>query len=89
LADGTLVEFEDVMQLCGQCHGPQLRDHERGIHGGMNGYWDLRRGSQYKNHCVDCHSPHHPKFPQMKTQFKPHDRFLSESGHKSRGEKQP
>lgn len=76
LADGTKVEYEEVIQLCGQCHGPQLRDYEKGVHGGMNGYWDLRLGPQFKNNCVDCHPPHHPKFPQMQTGFKPIDRFL-------------
>ncbi|MBX3421338.1 MAG: hypothetical protein KF752_07250 [Pirellulaceae bacterium] len=77
LADGTPIPLPDVMQLCGQCHGQQLREYQHGVHGGMNGYWDRRRGPQYKNHCIDCHPPHHPKFPKMQTDFKPQDRFLS------------
>lgn len=76
LADGRRVEFTDVMTLCGQCHGPQLKDYEHGAHGGMNGYWDLTRGPQVKNNCVDCHSPHSPQFPKMRPTFKPRDRFL-------------
>lgn len=76
LADGTKVDYQNVMQLCAQCHGAQMRDYERGVHGGMSGYWDRSRGPQNKNNCVDCHAPHHPKFPRMKTDFKPQDRFL-------------
>lgn len=76
LADGRRVEFTDVMTLCGQCHGPQLRDYEHGAHGGMNGYWDLTRGPRMKNNCVDCHHPHSPQFPKMQPTFKPRDRFL-------------
>lgn len=78
LADGRRVEFTDVMTLCGQCHGPQMKDYEHGAHGGMNGYWDLTRGPQVKNNCVDCHNPHSPQFPKMRPMFKPRDRFLEQ-----------
>lgn len=76
LADGSRVEFTDVMTLCAQCHGPQMRDYEHGVHGGFNGYWDLARGPREKNNCVDCHNPHSPRFPRMQPTFKPRDRFL-------------
>jgi len=79
LADGSRVEFTDVMTLCGQCHGPQMRDYQHGAHGGLNGYWDLTRGPQQKNNCVDCHNPHAPQFPRMQPTFKPRDRFLEQS----------
>lgn len=79
LADGHRVEFTDVMTLCGQCHGPQMKDFEHGVHGGLNGYWDLSRGPQQKNNCVDCHNPHTPQFPKMQPTFKPKDRFLEQS----------
>jgi len=65
LADGTRVEYSDVMTLCAQCHGPQTRDYEHRVHGGYNGFWDRKRGSQFKNNCVDCHNPHTPQFPKM------------------------
>jgi len=77
LADGRAVQYADVMTLCGQCHGPQLRDYRHGSHGGMSGYWDLSRGPRTRNHCVDCHDPHAPAFPSMRPTFKPFDRFLS------------
>ena len=79
LADGSRVDFTDVMTLCGQCHGPQLKDYEHGVHGGLNGYWDLTRGPQQKNNCVDCHNPHAPQFPKMQPTFKPKDRFLEKA----------
>lgn len=79
LADGTPVEFTEVMTLCAQCHGPQMKDYEHGTHGGMSGYWDLTRGPQTKNNCVDCHNPHSPQFPKMKPTFKPRDRFLKKT----------
>ncbi len=77
LADSTKVQYVDVMTLCAQCHGPQYRDYLHGAHGGMNGYWDLTRGPQTRNNCIDCHDPHVPAFPKMQPTFKPRDRFLS------------
>ncbi len=76
LADRTALEFQQVMSLCSQCHGTQRRDYDHGAHGGMTGYWDLSRGPRVRNNCVDCHSPHQPKFPKMNPTFKPRDRFL-------------
>ncbi|QQL44854.1 hypothetical protein [Sulfuriroseicoccus oceanibius] len=64
-ADGMVVRFSDSMQLCAQCHGRQYRDYMGGTHGGMTGYWDLQRGGRKRNHCIDCHDPHAPAFPQM------------------------
>jgi hypothetical protein len=81
LADGRRVEYSEVMTLCGQCHGPQLREYMNGAHGGMSGYWDLSRGPRNKNNCVDCHYPHLPQFPKMQPTFKPADRFLREDRH--------
>ena len=83
LADGSRVEFQDVMTLCAQCHGPQTRDYEHGAHGGFNGYWDLTRGPRQKNNCIDCHNPHSPQFPKMQPTFKPRDRFLDNDEDKS------
>ncbi len=71
LADGTVVTFTQVMDLCGQCHGPQLRDYNHGAHGGMTGYWDLTRGPRTRNNCVDCHDPHTPKYPTVMPVFPP------------------
>ncbi len=63
LADSRPVEFTDVMTLCSQCHGSQRRDYNRGLHGGMNGHWDLTRGGRTRNTCINCHDPHAPAFP--------------------------
>lgn len=75
LADGSSVAYENVMTLCSQCHGKQAESFAHGAHGGMNGHWDLSRGSQMKNNCIDCHDPHVPKYPKMIVGFKPKDRF--------------
>ena len=81
LADGSRVEFSEVMTLCAQCHGQQMKDYEHGAHGGMNGYWDRSRGPRSKNNCIDCHHPHSPQFPMMQPTFKPRDRFLEKESH--------
>jgi Doubled CXXCH motif (Paired_CXXCH_1) len=77
LADGSAVEYSEVMTLCSQCHSMQAESYAHGAHGGMNGYWDLTRGPQTKNNCIDCHDPHLPKYPHMSVTFKPKDRFNS------------
>ncbi len=60
LADGTPVPHSNVMRLCGQCHSRRLVEYQNGAHGGMTGYWDRTRGPRKRNHCLDCHDPHHP-----------------------------
>jgi hypothetical protein len=65
LADGRSIPMTEALTLCAQCHGPQARDYAHGAHGGMNGYWDLRRGGRLRNHCTDCHDPHDPAFPSF------------------------
>lgn len=85
LADDRPVEFKDVMTLCAQCHGPQYKDYLHGAHGGMTGYWDLKRGPRERNNCIDCHDPHAPQYPKLMPVFRPNDRFLrpssSENAH--------
>ena len=83
LADGQPVAYREVMSMCSQCHSQQAIAYQHGAHGGMNGFWDLSRGPQFKNNCVDCHDPHVPKYPSMKVQFKPHDRFLQTNDQSS------
>lgn len=80
LADGTRVEFGDSMRLCGQCHGPQYRDYLHGAHGGMNGFWDLKRGGRTRNHCAACHAPHTPAYEKVMPVFPPRDRYLEVEG---------
>ena len=75
LADSRAVQFADVMTLCSQCHGPQRRDYEMGLHGGMNGHWDLSKGGRIRSICVNCHDPHAPAFPLVMPVFPPRDRI--------------
>ncbi len=63
LADGTLLSFEKSYLLCGQCHGPNLRDWKTGIHGKMTGMWNGKK--QYLL-CAHCHNPHAPRFRPLK-----------------------
>jgi hypothetical protein len=59
LASGSLVEFKESYRLCGQCHGPKLRDWRAGVHGRRSGSWS---GAKRYRLCVHCHDPHAPKF---------------------------
>jgi len=61
LASGKTIPFEESYRLCGQCHGPNLRDWKAGVHGKRTGRWDGK--SRRYLLCVHCHNPHHPKFP--------------------------
>ena len=62
--------------------GPQRRDYDHGAHGGMQGYWDLRRGPRTRNHCVECHDVHSPAFGAFRPMPAPRDRFTHrEAGH--------
>ena len=75
LADGRTLAFSESMTLCAQCHGPQFRDYQHGSHGGMTGHWDLTQGGRTRNHCLHCHDPHAPKYPQFSPVAGPRDRF--------------
>jgi len=81
LADGTTVAMADALRLCSQCHGPQARDFSHGAHGGMTGYWDRSAGPRVRNHCVDCHDPHAPRYPGMRPAPRPRDRGLTAAVH--------
>ncbi len=76
LADGETIPMRDVLQLCGQCHGPKYRDYKRGSHGGGRGYWDSTRGPWIRNNCVSCHRAHAPAYPVVMPAAPPNDRFL-------------
>lgn len=80
-AAGERVSFSDAMTLCSQCHGPQRRNYDHGAHGGMRGYWDRQRGSQTRNDCVSCHSPHAPAYPMVTPVPAPKDRFANPRKH--------
>lgn len=87
LADDTEVPFDDLMTLCGQCHGPQKRDYDHGSHGGMTGHWDLNKGPRVRNQCVHCHDPHAPAYVGVMPAPGPRDRFLQhlDPKHLSKG----
>jgi hypothetical protein len=67
-AGGELIDFKESYKLCGQCHGPKLRDWEAGIHGRRTGYWN---GQKQYLLCTHCHDPHSPKYKSMKPEPPP------------------
>jgi hypothetical protein len=77
LADGRTLPIRDVLQLCGQCHGPKYRDFSKGSHGGGRGYWDRSKGPWIRNNCVACHAAHAPAYPLVMPAAPPNDRFLA------------
>lgn len=68
LANGTLVDFAQSYVLCGQCHGPKLRDWKAGVHGKRTGDWN---GKKKYLLCAHCHDPHAPKFKPLKPEPPP------------------
>lgn len=67
-ASGELIDFKESYKLCGQCHGPKLRDWKEGIHGRRTGNWNGRK--EYLL-CAHCHDPHSPKYKKMKPEPPP------------------
>ncbi|MCA9668024.1 MAG: hypothetical protein KC503_20640 [Myxococcales bacterium] len=63
LASGRLISFTESYKLCGQCHGPKLRDWRVGVHGKRTGSW---RGRKRYLLCAHCHNPHSPRFKPIK-----------------------
>lgn len=63
LASGKHVSFEESYKLCGQCHGPKLRDWKAGVHGRRIGDWN---GEKTYLLCAHCHNPHSPAFKPIK-----------------------
>jgi hypothetical protein len=69
LIGGQKVPFEESYRVCGQCHGPNLRDWKEGLHGKRTGMWD---GEKTYLLCVHCHrDPHAPRFPPMQPEPPP------------------
>ncbi|MCK4763321.1 MAG: hypothetical protein KAW12_14075 [Candidatus Aminicenantes bacterium] len=68
LADGRPVDFKESYKLCGQCHGPKLRDWRRGVHGRRTGSWN---GPKKYLLCAHCHNPHSPRFKKLKPEPPP------------------
>ena len=69
---GKTFKLTEGNQLCGSCHGPTYRDWERGVHGRISGFWDLKKGTSVRSDCTSCHDPHSPAFPPIKPGPRPH-----------------
>jgi hypothetical protein len=70
--DGRELKFAQSSGLCGSCHGPTFRDWEAGVHGRVNGFWNVSLGEKTRKDCVNCHDPHAPKYPGRKPAPGPH-----------------
>jgi hypothetical protein len=68
LADGRLIDFTESYRLCGQCHGPTLRNWKAGEHGKRTGSWS---GAKQYLLCASCHSPHSPHFKPLQPKRPP------------------
>ena len=67
-ASGDLLEYDMSHELCGQCHGGELRDWRAGAHGRRDGNWD---GPRTALRCVHCHEAHSPHFKPLKPATRP------------------
>lgn len=63
LADGRRIDFTESYRLCGQCHGPTLRNWKAGEHGKRTGSWS---GLKQYLLCASCHNPHSPRFKPLR-----------------------
>lgn len=68
LLNGTSITFDEVPQLCGQCHGKIGFNWTRGLHGKQVGSWN---GEKTRWVCTECHNPHAPKYKPMETVLNP------------------
>ena len=68
LSGGEVIPFSESYKLCGQCHGDKYRDWRAGVHGRRTGLWN---GKKKYLLCVNCHSPHSPRFKPIKPEPPP------------------
>lgn len=68
LLNGERITFEQVPDLCSQCHGIRFNEWNMGLHGEESGTWNGPRSSLS---CTECHRPHSPGFPKMEAKRAP------------------
>jgi hypothetical protein len=61
LLNGERITFEQVPDLCGQCHGIRFNEWNMGLHGEESGTWNGPRSSLS---CTECHRPRFPRWKQ-------------------------
>lgn len=65
LRRGKKISFDQVIELCAQCHVSIHRDWLMGLHGRRLGHWDTSQGERRQLGCTECHDPHRPRHPAM------------------------
>lgn len=63
LSSGEDISLNESYRLCGQCHGTQLEDWQKHIHGLRTGLWN---GAGKIESCTSCHPAHSPQFKPIK-----------------------
>ncbi len=76
--DGRELPFTEVVSLCASCHGPIVRDWNRGTHGKTLGSWQRTSPDFQRLACTSCHDPHHPAYEPMKPLPGPHTLRMTE-----------
>lgn len=57
LPSGEKISLNESHRLCGECHGPTLKDWKDNIHGKIIGGWKENRQAYS---CTACHDAHDP-----------------------------
>lgn len=69
--DGSEIPGDEPTRLCAKCHGPHYREWNMNVHGRVMGSWGPEQGPQQRLDCIQCHDPHHPRFPEMAPESPP------------------
>ncbi|MEK6557787.1 MAG: cytochrome c3 family protein [Candidatus Margulisiibacteriota bacterium] len=62
------TNFSYSVPLCSKCHGKITQEWQKGVHTKIKGGWNQPKQILQ---CVECHSPHSPKFGKLKPEHKP------------------
>ena len=68
LLNGERITYDQVPDLCGQCHGERFNEWNMGLHGEESGTWNGPRSSLS---CTECHRAHSPRFPKLEAKRAP------------------
>ena len=70
MLDGKIKRYDQVTELCAQCHGLRFKKWKKNMHGHQTGGWKEGKNKRYA--CTHCHNPHAPKIKPMSSKPAPH-----------------